>query len=101
MYTIKLHTSNQSITVKHSVKDIKVNHTARTVSIKHSGVDKHFKMEFTNSVEVTVEHNLKKRPAVTIIDSAGDEVEAAIDHVSENTLVARFSASFSGVVLCN
>jgi hypothetical protein len=31
---------------------------------------------------VTVNHNLGKRPAVTIIDSAGDEVFGDVNHIS-------------------
>lgn len=49
----------------------------------------------------TVNHNLGRRPAaVSIIDSAGSEIEGEVQHTSINQLVARFSVPFSGVVLC-
>lgn len=63
--------------------------------------DKNFAYDFINSAEVTVDHSLSKYPAVTIVDSSGDEVEAEVEHLSVNQLVARFSASFSGRVICN
>lgn len=63
--------------------------------------DKNFVEVFTNSSEVTVTHSLNKFPAVTITNSAGDEVEGEVEHVSVNQLIARFSASFTGKLVCN
>lgn len=65
------------------------------------GNDKNFTQNFTNSSEVTVNHNLGKLPAVTVQDSTGDEVVGDIEHVSINQLIARFSASFTGIIACN
>lgn len=65
------------------------------------GEDKNFVQEFTNLSEVTVTHSLSKYPAVTVTDSTGDEVEGEVEHVSINQLVARFSASFTGRIVCN
>lgn len=48
-----------------------------------------------------VEHNLGRYPSVTVIDSAGDEVEGEIVHLSLNALEARFTAAFSGRLICN
>ena len=59
------------------------------------GNDKNFTLPFTNSSEVTVAHNLSKLPAVTIIDSTGDEVVGDIEYISVNQIIARFSSSFS------
>lgn len=66
-----------------------------------AATDKNFTQAFTNQSSVTVTHNLSKKPAVTVIDSAGDECEGDIAHISDNSLVVSFSASFSGTVLCN
>lgn len=63
--------------------------------------DKNFIQAFTSQTTVTVTHNLGKRPAVTIIDSANDECEGDVVHTSINQLVVTFSASFSGTVICN
>lgn len=63
--------------------------------------DKHFETSFSNTASVTVSHNLGKRPAVTVLDSANDEVVGEIHHVSINQLTISFTAPFSGTVLCN
>jgi hypothetical protein len=63
--------------------------------------DANFTQSFTSAASVTVNHNLGKYPAVTVMDSAGDEVEGDIDYVSINTIRLNFSAPFSGVVSCN
>lgn len=63
--------------------------------------DKHYEQPFTTTSFLTVTHNLHKYPAITIIDSAGDEVEADPHHVSSDQFTVEFSASFSGVVYCN
>lgn len=63
--------------------------------------DKNYTQEFTNSASVLVEHNLGKMPAVTVINSAGDEVVGDIAHLNENELVVLFSNSFTGIIICN
>lgn len=49
----------------------------------------------------TITHNLAKRPAVTVVDSAGDEVEGGLQYLSENVLILTFSAAFSGTAYLN
>lgn len=49
----------------------------------------------------TVNHNLGKYPTVTIMDSAGDEVEGDISYVSANTLTLTFHAAMGGVAYLN
>lgn len=66
-----------------------------------ANADKHFEQAFTSSSSVTVNHNLGKKPAVTIIDSAGDEVEGTVNHTGVNSLAVSFSAPFSGIVIVN
>lgn len=70
------------------------------VDVGAIGGDKSFSQTF-NAATVTVNHNLGKYPAVSVIDSAGDEVEGVVDHVTMNTLTLSFSAPFSGTVICN
>lgn len=45
----------------------------------------------------TVNHNLGMRPAVTILDSGGTEVEADVRHMNTNQLVIRFAIPVAGV----
>jgi hypothetical protein len=63
--------------------------------------DKNFSQAFTGATTVSVTHNLSKYPAVTIIDTAGDECEAMVNHVSTNNLTVTFSSGNSGTVYCN
>lgn len=66
-----------------------------------TGTDKYYVQSFLASTLVLVEHNLLKYPAVTVHDSAGDEVVGEIEHISVNMLQIRFSAPFSGIITCN
>lgn len=43
-----------------------------------------------------IEHGLGWHPNITVIDSAGTNVEGDIEYVSENSVTLRFSAGFSG-----
>lgn len=45
----------------------------------------------------TINHNLGMRPAVTILDSGGMEVEADVMHTNANQTVIRFAIPISGV----
>jgi hypothetical protein len=49
----------------------------------------------------TITHNLSKYPSVTVVDTAGDEVEGAVNYISANQLVVTFSAAFSGKAYLN
>ena len=64
-------------------------------------VDAHYEQAFTSASTVSVTHNLDKYPAVTVIDSAGDEVMEDIQHASSEAFTVTFSAPFSGTVFCN
>lgn len=74
---------------------------ANTASIDAKVEDKTYSHSFSNTSTVSVAHNLAKRPSVTVIDSAGDEVEGDINYVDMNNLIITFSAPFSGVVILN
>ena len=45
----------------------------------------------------TINHNLGMRPAVTILDTGGNEVEADVAHTSFNQLVIRFAVPIAGI----
>jgi hypothetical protein len=49
----------------------------------------------------TVNHNLGKYPAVTVMDSSGKKVEGRVVFNSSNQLTLYFSAPFSGTASCN
>lgn len=63
--------------------------------------DKSFEMDFTAQSFITVNHNLGKYPAVTVIDSSGNICIGNVDNLSKNTLTISFSSAFTGSVICN
>lgn len=55
----------------------------------------------TPSASWTVAHNLGKRPAVQVIDTAGTQVEGDVTWLDDNSVRIIFSAPFSGKAYCN
>lgn len=49
----------------------------------------------------TVAHNLGKRPAVTVVDSAGTVAIGEVDYLDDNTVRLTFCAAFSGTAYFN
>lgn len=45
----------------------------------------------------TLNHNLGLRPAVTVLDTGGNEVDAEIAHTHANQLVIRFARPLAGL----
>lgn len=67
-----------------------------------AGSDKYYMHEQASASAVwTILHVLGKYPSVTIVDSAGDEVEGSVNHISTSTLEVTFSAPFSGRAYLN
>ena len=48
-----------------------------------------------------IAHNLNKHPAVSVIDSAGTEVQGEVIYNSINKITIKFSAAFSGKATLN
>lgn len=65
------------------------------------GGDLNYTQSFTAQTSVTVTHNLGKKPAVSIYDSAGDEVTGDIEYTSNNQLTVTFSSAFTGTIILN
>lgn len=111
--TIKVERVTRNVTVRKPTRNIEINLVGRRGpqgiqgeqgeqgEVGPQGDDKNFVQPFTNSAEVTVTHSLSKYPAITVKDSTGDEVLGEVEHVSINQAVIRFSASFTGQVVCN
>lgn len=65
-------------------------------------LDKNYKHTQIQASKIwNINHNLKKIPSVTIIDSGGNEVIGDIKHLSENELTITFSYEFSGSAILN
>jgi hypothetical protein len=66
------------------------------------GSDKNFVFtQATPATVWTIAHNLGKRCAVTVVDSAGDQCEGDVVYVDNNTIQITFAAAFSGSAYCN
>ena len=64
--------------------------------------DKHFAYEWRiPETSVHIQHGLDKRPSVTVIDSAGNELMGDIEYIDENNLTITFSAPVRGIIYLN
>lgn len=64
--------------------------------------DKHYThIQDTPSSIWIINHYLGKRPAISIVDTAGTEVYGIVEHNDLNRCTLRFSCLFSGTALCN
>jgi hypothetical protein len=103
------------ITVVEESVDLKVTEETVRVSISEQPVviseqivgipgksDAHFVHDQeVPSAEWTIQHDLGKNPAVTVVDSGGNEWQTAVEHLNADELVVRFSAPFSGRAYLN
>ena len=48
-----------------------------------------------------IEHNLKRYPSVTVVDSADSKVTGDVDYIDDCTLTVSFVAPFSGSAYLN
>lgn len=63
--------------------------------------DKNFNQPFNSVDSVTVTHNLNKRPAVTVVDTAGNTVVADVRYVNDEVALVSFQQINSGTIYCN
>lgn len=61
----------------------------------------HTHTQGTAAAEWLITHGLGKYPSVTVVDSAGDQVEGDVNQIDENTLRLSFSAPFAGRAYLN
>jgi len=48
-----------------------------------------------------ITHNLNKNPSVTVVDSAGNEMRGAVQHIDVNNVEVTFTAPFAGKAFLN
>lgn len=63
--------------------------------------DKHLVYVINHKTEEIIEHNMGKKPAVQVINSAGEMCLADIQHIDNNTTKLIFLTHFSGKVTFN
>lgn len=74
---------------------------ADLVEIEPVTGDRNYEQDFADASQLDITHNLGKRPSITVIDSAGDEVEGDYSYPDFNNVSISFSAPFSGKVILN
>ena len=64
--------------------------------------DKHFTYEWrTLQTTVTINHNMHKKPAVTVVDTAGTELFCDVSYPDDNNINLTFSAAVRGTAYLN
>ena len=63
--------------------------------------DKHYELHCALSKTWNIEHNLGKRPSVTITNEDREEIFADVFHTSINALVVVFGSAQSGYIILN
>jgi hypothetical protein len=86
---------------------IKIDGTSITIdpdgTIHGSGIgDKHYIHTQSSPASTwNITHNLSKRPAITVVDSAGTVYHTEVEYPTLNTAIVRTSAAFAGLAYCN
>jgi hypothetical protein len=64
--------------------------------------DVHYEhVQSTSSAVWTINHELNKKPAITVVDSADTEVVGELQYIDLNTAQITFNAAFKGKAYCN
>jgi len=67
-----------------------------------AGSDKHYTFnQVSASSTWSITHNLNKKPSVSIVDSAENNVYGDIEYINENQLTITFNSAFSGKAYLN
>ena len=67
-----------------------------------AGSDKHYTFNQVAAAKTwIITHNLKKKPSVSIVDSAENNVYGDIEYINENQLTITFNSAFSGKAYLN
>lgn len=80
---------------------VSASNNAGTIDVVVSGFAGYTHTQSVASDTWVILHNLGSYPSVTIIDSAGDEVEGELKYISGNEIHLLFSASFGGIAYLN
>jgi hypothetical protein len=63
-------------------------------------IDDFVHVQSSISATWNVNHNLGRKPVVTVLSDGGLEVEAAVAHLTDNLLQVTFAVPFTGSVRC-
>lgn len=77
------------------------NRTIDISGVKATGDKNYVHNQSTPSAIWNISHNLGKRPAVAVVDSADDVVYGDVKYIDDNTVKLTFVGSFSGKAYLN
>lgn len=64
--------------------------------------DKHYAYEQAQPSDTwTIQHNLRKYPSVSIVDTAGSAFLGEVNYIDENSLTVSFAAAVAGYAYLN
>ena len=69
--------------------------------LKGGGDKNYVHVQNTPSASWTASHNLGKKPAVVVVDSADEVVYGEIEYIDDNTITLTFVGAFSGKAYFN
>ena len=69
--------------------------------LKGGGDKNYVHVQNTPSASWTASHNLGKKPAVVVVDSADEVVYGEIEYIDDNTVTLTFVGAFSGKAYFN
>lgn len=110
MATEKIQVTEQSVEVVEgeapnvtiAVTEQKVTISEGVVGLPGTSGDKHYQHDQeVPAATWTIQHNLGKKPSVTVVDSGGNEWQTAVEHLSANECRVSFSAPFAGRAYLN
>ncbi len=100
--TIKRHNHENKILLDNIVQqDVDSWNTVTNKADKTHSHDTYTYIQISPSSEWIINHNLRKMPTVTIVDSAGSVVLGEIQYVDENQIRLAFIGEFSGKAYLN
>ena len=98
------------LTIQREVTEVVVPQSSRAVDLRMGGFqgpagedgDKHYRHVQTTPAQVwVIDHPLDKFPAVSVVDSAGEQVEGNVLYTSQQQVVVSFTGAFSGEAFLN
>lgn len=70
--------------------------TVGIAGLKGGGDKNYVHVQSSPSAQWTASHNLGKKPAVVVVDSADEVVYGEIEYIDDNTVTLTFVGAFSG-----
>ena len=91
-------TIDNSVQAVNGVGNITVTRTNNTIVISETAFV--FEMAIA-STDWVIQHNLNKYPSITVVDSANNIVEGAVEYIDKNNVEIHLNAPFKGTAYLN